>query len=354
MRRREFVTYTAGMAALGMAGCSAGKIEPRAIRPKMHNFDPGNLTVRVQKPAGTMPMGELGKTGIKVSKYGFGSHTPEELMKYPKERERMLLEGYDLGIRLFDVYAPQYDTTGHYLRPIKNDITLSIFKDKPASGTVEEDIARTMDKFGRDHIDMVRMLVLSPEKDNWYLWEEMFRLKQKGMIRAVGLSVHYPEESEIVLKTYPVDYVLFPYNFYHNILYTGKRPGDFNPMIARLREKGIAVMVMKPFASEWFVSHLIQSARELEGGKDVSLPQAALRYVLNSGLNPDATLGGMWFQNDVYEDVAAYFQPSMSEQERKLLKDVEKHARLLEDACLPKHYAFLKQWRKYPGAVELG
>jgi hypothetical protein len=104
-------------------------------------------------------------------------------------------------------------------------------------------------------------------------------------------------------------------------------------------------MVMKPFASEWFVSHLIKTAKELSIGKEVSLPPAALRYVLNSGLNPDATLGGMWYQNDVYEDVAAYFRPEMSDRERKLLKDVEKHARLLEDACLPKEYAFLKRWR---------
>jgi aryl-alcohol dehydrogenase-like predicted oxidoreductase len=354
MRRREFVKNAVGLASLGLSGCSAARIQQQAIKPKIHNFSPENMTVKVPKPSGTMPMGELGSTGIKVSKYGFGSHTPEELMKYPKEREHMLLEGYDLGIRLFDVYPPQYETTGNYLQPIEKDIAISMFGDKPKTGTVEEDLVRIMKMFGRDHIDMVRLHSHSPARENWGVWEDLFKLKEKGMIRAVGLPIHYPEESTVVLKTYPIDFVLLPYNFYHNILYTGKKPGDFNPAIGELRRKGIGIVVMKPFASEWFISHLIQVARQLDEGKEASLPQAAIRYILNSGLNPDATLGGMWYLNDVYENVAAYFKPKMNDQEKRLLEKVKKHAVLLEDACVPKRYAFLKRWADGSPAIDEG
>jgi hypothetical protein len=52
----------------------------------------------------------------------------------------------------------------------------------------------------------------------------------------------------------------------------------------------------------------------------------------------------MWYLNDVYENVAAYYQPKMSIGERRLLDRVRKHAILLEGACLPRHYAFLMQW----------
>ena len=114
--------------------------------------------------------------------------------------------------------------------------------------------------------------------------------------------------------------------------------------MAILRQKGIGIITMKPFASEWYVAHLMEVAKEIDPKGKLSLGQAMLRYILNSGLEPDATLGGMWCMNDVYDNIAAYYKPKISPEEVKLLDDVREYAKLIEDAALPDHYRFLKRW----------
>jgi len=183
-----------------------------------------------------------------------------------------------------------------------------------------------------------------PESKQWPDWDVLFKLKEKGYIRAVGVPIHFRNELDLVVKTFPIDFVVFPFNFYHNIVYTGKFPGDYMPVAKMLREKGIGVVTMKPFASEWFISHLVRVARELDPKGEASPGQAMLRYIINSGLEPDVTLAGMWTLNDVYDGITAYFRPRMSSEEKKLLDGLRKHAKLTESACLPDHYRFLDRW----------
>ena len=127
MKRRHFIAATAAAVLTGAGEAfSAQKVKTKEIKPKVHDFTDEFLKVTKPKPKGTMPMRELGKTGIKVSYYSFGSHTPAELMKFPDYRKKMLMEGYDLGINTFDCYAPQYETTGEYLAPLGNNFNLSV------------------------------------------------------------------------------------------------------------------------------------------------------------------------------------------------------------------------------------
>jgi len=76
----------------------------------------------------------------------------------------------------------------------------------------------------------------------------------------------------------------------------------------------------------------------------VSLPQAMLRYIINSGLNPDTTMSGMWTLNDVYDGMTAFFKPKISGEEKQLLEKLRIYAKLTESACLPDHYRFLDHW----------
>ena len=53
--------------------------------------------------AGDLYIGiDLGTTGIKVSKFGFGSHMRKDIVPFDTERERMIREAHDLGITLFE------------------------------------------------------------------------------------------------------------------------------------------------------------------------------------------------------------------------------------------------------------
>jgi predicted aldo/keto reductase-like oxidoreductase len=356
MKRRSFMTCAAmGGAALWAGGCSRPVLRERVIRPLRQEFDPKSLKVTHPKPpAGSMPMGEIGKTGIKVSKLAFGSHLPKGLIPLEKERRRMIHEAIDYGVTLVDVYADQYEAMPGHLEPYKDKVLLSIMGGRTEKRGAQEQLEYILRLFKRDHIDLVRMHSHTPQTPQWPDWEVLFKLKEKGYIRAVGVPIHYIPELDQVLESFPIDFVVFPYNFYHNIVYTGKYPGDYDPMIQKLRDKGIGVITMKPFASEYFISYLMQTAKEIDPRGETSPGQAMLRYIINSGLKPDMTLAGMWTLNDVYDAMTSYFKPAISGEENQLLDKLRKYAKLSEQACLPEKYRFLDTWAPGEGKGRMG
>ena len=103
MKRRDFIKNgVVGTLSAGLTGCSVIKPRRITVEPELVPFSFGD---NYPKPeGGTMPMGELGTTGIRISKFGFGSHMRPYLSPYVKERERMIRDAYELGVNVFDVY----------------------------------------------------------------------------------------------------------------------------------------------------------------------------------------------------------------------------------------------------------
>lgn len=348
MKRRDFIkSGILGSAALGTAGCSGSRrIRLTGKLQKEFTFE----VTRSKPRGGTMPMGEIGRTGIEVSKFAFGSHMTQEIVPYEKEREVMIREAYDLGVNLFDVYdngnwrVYQYEPMGRYLRPMIDDVVISIVNHPYNGRNCAQEFERTLRVFGRDYIDMVRHPAYSPESRRWGEWETLLAFKEKGYIRALGIAFHYPNDIDYLVENFPLDYVIFPYNFYHNLLFNGKLAGDFTPVVRKLRDKGIGIVTMKPFGTDWFIKPLIQAAQKLDTTGEISLPQAALRYIMQSGLNPDATLGGMYNLDHVYENIEAYFTPVMQAEEKELLEKLRQKTIIGGVARLPAHYRFLDRW----------
>ena len=351
MKRRNFIKGAAVSAlGAGLAGCSSIGSEKIQLTPEGVPFSFGD---NYPKPkGGSMPRGELGKTGIKVSKFAFGSHMRPQLVPYTRERERMLRDAYELGVNVFDVYDVehgifQYAPTGKYLAPMINDVVISIAI-RPYDGrTLEEELHRDLKLFGRDYIDMVRIHAWAPDNPehgkDWWMWEQLFKYKEQGKIRAVGLPIHTWEDLKAPLEAYPLDYVIFPFNFFHSIAWDGHIPErPFETLPGILRSKGVGVVTMKPFAGDFLVNPLMETAKSYD--KDIDFPQACLRYIINSGLNPDTTLTGMYYPSHVYENIDAYYNPQMSDEEKKVLEKVKKVARTKAQSWLPEHYRFLDDW----------
>ena len=365
MKRREFIakgaSACAASAAVGttaaLSGCSS--IMPGRKWITEAQKTPLDFTKKVPKPSGTMPVGEVGNTGIKVSKFGFGSHMTQELTKYTKEREWMVREAFDMGINLFDIYdyefgIYQYEPMGKYLKPIINDVVLSVTTWPYDGRNVEQQFERDLRVLGRDYIDFVRIHAWKNTEDEkelanqlghkWDWWEKLFRLKEKGYIRAVGVPVHVKEDLELPLAELPLDFVIFPYNFYHNFTWSAKEPTKWSSTMTKLREKGIGIMTMKPFASDNLVTPLRMLAQELDETNEIKFTQACLGYIINSGMEIDTTLGGMYNPYHLYENIAAYYDPEFPEEERKLLKKIRNIARVAASDLLPDHYKFLNDW----------
>ncbi len=354
MKRRDFLTKGAvGAFGAGLAGCSIRRPGSIKVSPEGVPFSFGD---NYPKPkSGTMPMNELGTTGINVSSCGFGSHMRPYLSPYYKERERMLRDAFELGVNVFDVYdiehsVYQYEPTGRHLAPIINDVIISIAINPYDGRSFEEELERDLRLFGRDYLDMVRIHCYSPDSDNWWQWEQLFKWKQEGKIRAVGVPIHHIKELYPLIDTYPIDYVIFPYNFFMNIAWDGHMPDEGYDSIPQiLKDRGIGVITMKPFAGDFLVTPLKNVAENFKENKEVNFIHAMLKYVINSGI-ADTTFTGMYYPSHVYENVDAYYNPQMTGEEQKLLKKVNRVAKTKAHAWLPEHYRFFADW--VPGGLK--
>ncbi len=361
MKRRAFIGTLGAAAAAGVTGCAARGPRVTTIAPQKPVPNKDILKVTKPKPpAGSLKVTRLGKTDIKLTNFAFGSHLPESLVPFEQERGTVIRTAYDYGIRVFDVYdiehrCFQYEPMGRHLKSVINDVTISITCSPYDNRSFEEEIHRDLKAFGRDYLDMVRIHVTNPESKSWADWDKLFKFKQEGKIRAVGIPIHYEADLARVLGNVPIDYVVLPYNFYHNLLYTGKFSDDFNPLGKKLKDSGVGIVVMKPMASEWFISHFVKMAKKLN--PDISLPQAMHRYIINSPLDPDTTFTGMWCMDDLYDNLPAYFNPRMSAEENDLLDKMRTYAKITEEAALPAHYKFLNRLARHvtpdPEAMKL-
>ena len=349
MKRRKFLASSVcGAMGMSLAGCSTlgfGKTDIKQERT------PQEFEKKVPKPKGTMPMAELGSTGIKISKFGFGSHMMGELLKREDVREWMIREAYDLGMTLFDVYdvegrAFQYEPMGRYLAPMINDVVISISLWPYEGRTPEQEFERVLKLFGRDYIDMVRIHNYKDHRDDvseWDWWDKLFKWKEEGKIRAVGVPVHQRDDMKAPLAELPIDYVILPYNFYHNYAWSGYVPDKFDSDFPVIHKKGIGLITMKPFASDGLVTPFKRLAARYDDSGEVNYAKACLRYVQNSDINVDSCIGGMNNPYHVYENMDAYFNPEMSDEEKKVLKKIRKTAKIVAKNLLPEHYQFLEK-----------
>jgi predicted aldo/keto reductase-like oxidoreductase len=351
MKRRDFIAAGAvGALGAGLSGCSTTKPQVTGEKGELWKA----VADFVPRPS-AMPMREIGKTGIRVSQLGFGSHMQKFMRAYEYQRAHMIREAFDLGVNLFDIYdheweTYQYEPMSRHLKPIIKDVVLSISVQPYEGRTAQEEFERVLKLFNRDYIDLVRHHAYTKKDlDNWAMWDMLFKAKERGQIKAVGVPIHDLEELDLVLKDYPIDFVLFPYNFYHNIGWLNERPDNFDQLPTMLRKKNIGVLTMKAFAGDYLVKPFIDIARQFSDTPGMKFSQAAIRYVLNSGVNPDAVLVGMYNLYELYENVQAFYDPDMSDEERKLLNNIKHTAKIKAKAFLPDHYKWLEKWANNDG-----
>jgi aryl-alcohol dehydrogenase-like predicted oxidoreductase len=345
MKRRDFFKCGAvGAMGVTLGDSSIAETEKIPLWKELTAFYP--------KPkGGSMPMKELGKTGIKVSQLTFGSHIRAEMRNYDFQREYMIHEAHDLGVNVFDVYdqeegvstggSYQYEPLARQIKPFKNEVLVSI-SFRPYDGrTDEQELERDLKIFDREAIDLVRIL----RQPNNPIWGKLIKWKEEGKIRAFGAPIHDMKDIDMLVGKVPVDYILFPYNFYHNICWLEEKEDDFESVPERLRKNGIGVVCMKPFAGDYLVTPFIEIARKLKKTQELDFCQAAIRYVLNSKVDPSTMFVGMYNLYHLYDNVTAYYNPKMSPEEKQLLDTMQKSiVRTNTKAWLPDHYQWLDNW----------
>jgi aryl-alcohol dehydrogenase-like predicted oxidoreductase len=251
--RRDFIKSTLSGAGLLMA---APAWRGLAAEPTARTPCNGNDLV------------SLGRTGIKVSRLAQGTGyngwaRQSDHTRMGKEAfDRLARHSLERGIRFFDM-ADLYGT-----HPFVRDVIKGLPRDQvvllskiwvrkedwvtPSGGAVEE-VNRFCNELGTDHLDICLMHCMTDDK--WatqyeHVRDDLTTLKQKGRVRAVGVSCHDLGALQLA-ATHPwVDVIFARINYKGGKDYSMDGTAQEIADVLRLaRKSGKAVVGMKIFGA---------------------------------------------------------------------------------------------------------
>lgn len=294
---------------------------------------------------------EFGKTGIKVSRLGFGCmrfpFTEVDGKKVFNEEEsiRMMHRAMELGVNYFDT-APGYCDTiseiivGKALKGRRDQVYLSTkYPTEVGTGDdYEKKLEISLKKLDTDYIDFYHFWGISLET-----WEKKLdtpdgplaralKLRDQGVIRHISFSFHDKPENmmEIIRRGQgQLASVLCQYNLLD-------RANE--DAIAFAHEQGLGVTIMGPVGGGRLgaPSQVIQ---DLLPGKVQSSAEMALRFVMNNP-NVNIALSGMSSMEMVEENarVASDMSPLSAEENARVDAMLEENRRLAELYCTGCNY----------------
>lgn len=243
----------------------------------------------------------LGKTGLKISRMGFGGIP---IQKIDEEGTRKLLhEMMVKGVNYIDSargYTVSEQYIGYGLEGIRDKFVLATKSMSRTKEAMAADIETSLGNFRTDYIDLYQVHNPSMEQLDQVMGEggaleALMEARAAGKIGHIGLTAHSTEVFERALELDWVETIMFPYNIVEQ---------QGAELIHKCAEKNIGFIVMKPLA----------------GGaiEDASL---ALRYVCS---NPDVTvvIPGMAEIHELEQNLAACSNTEPLTQEE--LKEMDK------------------------------
>ena len=226
----------------------------------------------------------LGKTGLNISRLGFGGIP---IQKIDEEGTRKLLhEMMEMGVNYIDSargYTVSEQYIGYGLEGIRDKFVLATKSMSRTKEAMAADIETSLGNFRTDYIDLYQVHNPSMEQLDQVIGEggaleALMEAKAAGKIGHIGLTAHSTAVFERALGLDWVETIMFPYNIVEQ---------QGAELIHKCAEKNIGFIDMKPLA----------------GGaiEDATL---ALRYVCS---NPDVTvvIPGMAEVRELEQNLAA-------------------------------------------------
>jgi len=288
MLRRDFLYRASHVAAGALLASSAPAKRLTAIPALPQKFSAYDTVA-------------LGHTGIQTSRLAMGTgtvgsgHHSHQTALGIEGLSRLLLNGYDNGLRFFDA-ADSYGSHPHVAEALKHvDRTRVTVLTKSWARNAPEmraDLDRFRKELGTDHLDIVLMHCLS--EGDWTtrfepVMDVLSEAKQKGVIRAHGCSCHSIEALRAAAKSPWVDVDLARVNPVGAFM--DAEPDTVVSVLREMKANGKAVVGMK-----------ILGQGTLRKRQD-----EALRSALGLGILDAFTIGAESIaeQNDLMRRIAA-------------------------------------------------
>ena len=244
----------------------------------------------------------LGKTGLQISRMGFGGIP---IQRIDAEGTKTLIhELKAAGVNFIDTaraYTVSEEYLGYALEGIREDFVVATKSMSRTRDAMAADIETSLRNLRTDYIDLYQIHNITPEQLETVIapggaLEALLEAKAAGKIRHIGVTAHSLDTFRMALELPWVETFMFPYNIVET---------QAEELIAKAAEKNIGFICMKPLA----------------GGaiEDATL---ALRYVLS---NPDVTvvIPGMADPKELAQNIAAVSDTSpLSAQEQAKLQQI--------------------------------
>ncbi len=293
-----------------------------------------------------MQYATLGKTGLKVSRLGFGCMRLPMKSKGQVDREKaipMLRRAVDLGINYFDTAVgycggDSQRVLGEAMEDIRDQVVLSTKNhhyDKDDKDGWWKNLEDSLERLRTDYIDVYNFHGMNYERfekavaGDDGLYQEMLKAREQGLIRHICHSFHGSLESlKECVDTGLFESVTCQYNLLDRHLEEG---------IAYAAEHDMGVVIMGPVGGGR-LGYPSERARELVG--DVkSTPELALRFVLS---NPNVTvaLSGMSAMEHLEENADTVSRAGeLTQEDQDRIKDaIEERKKLAGLYCTGCNY----------------
>ena len=209
----------------------------------------------------------LGKTGLKISRMGFGGIPIQRIDA--EGTKRLMRKLLDSGVNYIDTargYTVSEEYLGYGLEGIREHFVLATKSMSRTAEAMARDIDISLGNLRTDYIDLYQLHNVPPADLETVTapggaLEALQAAKTAGKIGHIGITAHSVETFRLALELPWVETIMFPFNIVED---------QAEDLIAACRERNIGVIDMKPLAGG-----AIEDAR------------LALRYVC---ANPDVTV----------------------------------------------------------------
>lgn len=247
---------------------------------------------------------KLGKTGLTISRMGFGGIP---IQKVDVSAVRTLMQALaDSGVNYIDTargYTVSESYLGEALEGMRDRFVIATKSMARTKEAMEKDIETSLKNLRTDHIELYQVhnpsladleTVIAPGG----ALEALLEAKAAGKIGHIGLTAHMATVFERALGMDWVETIMFPYNIVET---------QGEALMRRCTEQGVGFIVMKPLA----------------GGalEDAAL---ALRFI---GQNPDVSvvIPGMYSVEEARQNLAAMEDNSpLTQQELEQIETIRR------------------------------
>jgi aryl-alcohol dehydrogenase-like predicted oxidoreductase len=304
MDRREFLRATA------LAAVTTGSVELFA------------------KSDGQMPKRPLGKTGERLSIFGFGGTAVMSIEQ--SAASRLVAEAFDRGVNYYDV-SPTYENAeerlGPALEPYRKQCFLASKTDYRDAAGLDRDLNNSLKVLRTAHFDLYQHHAVDKMSDLEQIYgpggamEAVVAARKAGKVRFIGLSTHSVKVALSALERGGLDTLMFPINY---VLFSRANVGP--QVLMKANQQGLGFFAIKGMARGKYADGLPSAKRTPKCWYEpCSLEdEAALgfRWTLSKDVTAAIPPGNpKWFK--LAMDVAQLYKPITDAETKRLMTFAE-------------------------------